>query len=103
MTIDDESFLSAYMDGQLSLDQQQAVESALIADPQLGEELRRLTLVRDLVAGLSRDVPVEVSSRVRRRVRGRSRLRRILAGPAGSTYGSAASGLGRGDGRALPP
>ncbi len=75
MTIDDESLLSAYMDGQLSPDRQQLVESAMIADPQLGEELRRLSLVRDLVAGLSHDASVDVSTAVLRRLRRKSRVR----------------------------
>jgi anti-sigma factor RsiW len=77
MTIDDESLLSAYMDGQLSPDHQQWVESAVIADPRLGEELRKLSLVRDLVAGLSHEASVDVSSAVLRRLHGRSRLRMI--------------------------
>ena len=42
MTLDDDSILSAYLDGQLGPEQQQAVESALFADPQLAKELRGL-------------------------------------------------------------
>lgn len=67
------------MDGQLSPDQQLLVESALVSDPQLGEELRSLTAVRDLLAGLPRPAAVDLTSRVRDRLRGKSRLRRILA------------------------
>ncbi len=77
MTLDDDSILSAYLDGELGPEQQQAVESALIADPQLAEEVRGLALLRDLVAGLPREVPEDVTSRVMRRVR-----RRALLGPA---------------------
>ncbi len=79
MTIDDDSLLSAYMDGQLSPEQQLAVESALVSDPQLGEELRSLTLVRDLLAGLPRDASVDVASRVMSRISGRSNLGMILS------------------------
>ena len=97
MTIEDESLLSAYMDGQLSPEQQQMVESAVIADPQLGEEFRRLSLVRDLVAGLSRDGPVDVSARVASRLRARSYLRRIWPGmpvrPLGRLHPARAAGM----------
>ena len=79
MIIDDDSLLSAYMDGQLSPDQQLLVESALVSDPQLGEELRGLTVVRDLLAGLPRPAAVDVTSRVRGRIPGTSRLQKILA------------------------
>jgi hypothetical protein len=97
MTIDDESLLSAYMDGQLSPEQQQLAESAVVADPRLGEELRKLSLVRDLVAGLSREVPVDVSARVRQRIRARSPLRRIWPGlplhPFGRLHPARAAGM----------
>ena len=79
MTIDDDSLLSAYMDGQLGPEQQLAVESALVSDPRRGEELRSLTLVRDLLAGLPRDASVDVASRVMSRISGRSRLGMILS------------------------
>lgn len=55
MHCDDDSFLSAYMDGQLNPDQQQLVESMLVARPQFGDKLRDLTVVRDMVVGLNRD------------------------------------------------
>ena len=83
MTIDDDSLLSAYMDGQLSPEQQLAVESALVSDPHLGEELRSLTLVRDLLAGLPRDASVDLASRVMSRISGRSRLGMILSAVPG--------------------
>ncbi len=67
------------MDGQLSPDQQLLVESALVSDPQLGEELRSLTAVRDLLAGLPRPAAVDVTARVRARIPGKSRLQTILA------------------------
>ena len=72
MTLDDDSILSAYLDGQLGPEQQQAVESALFADPRLAEELRGLAALRDLLAGLPREAPADVTSRVMRRVRRRA-------------------------------
>ena len=89
MTIDDDSLLSAYMDGQLDPDQLALIESALVADSRLGEELRSLTAVRDLVAGLPRPAAVDVTSRVRDRIRGKSRVRRILSAMPGRVRSSA--------------
>jgi hypothetical protein len=68
MNLDDESLLSAYLDGQLDPDQLRSVESALLSNPQLSEQLRSLTILRDLVGGLSRDVSVDVSSAVLERI-----------------------------------
>jgi hypothetical protein len=79
MTLDDDSLLSAYMDGELVPDHQQSVESALVSDPQLAERLRHLTTVRDLLAGLSRDTPVDVTGPVMNRIRRQVRLRELLA------------------------
>jgi anti-sigma factor RsiW len=79
MTLDDDSFLSAYMDGQLNPDQQQWVESALVADPQLAENLRRLTILRDLLASWPCDASVDVTAPVLNRIRRRLRLRALLA------------------------
>jgi hypothetical protein len=81
MTLDDDSLLSAYMDGQLDPEQYQTVESALVSDPQLAEQFRHLTTVRELLAGLSRDAPVDVTVPVLNRIRMRLRLRAILAAP----------------------
>jgi hypothetical protein len=64
MTNDDESFLSAYMDGQLDPEQQQRVEAAVAASPHVAEKLRGLGLVRDMVAGLPHDHWVDVSAKV---------------------------------------
>jgi hypothetical protein len=75
MNLDDESLLSAYLDGQLDPDQQQVVESALLSNPQLSEQLRALTIVRALVGGLSRDTSVDVSSAVLERIRPARRRR----------------------------
>jgi hypothetical protein len=78
MKLEDESLLSAYIDGQLDPDQHQAVELALSSNPQLAEQVRALTNVRDLVGGLSRDASVDVSSVVLERIRPkRGRLLRM--------------------------
>ena len=75
MTLDDESILSAYLDGQLGPEDQQAVEAALLEDPRLADELRGLSVLRDLLAGLPRESPVDLTSRVMRRVRRRAAFR----------------------------
>jgi hypothetical protein len=86
MMPDDDAYLSAYLDGQLGPDEQQAVEAALLDDPRLAEELRDLGAVRDLLAGLPRESPGDLTSRVMRRVRRRAMLgtaRGLIArGPA---------------------
>src|SRR5438270_391802 len=79
MTLDDDSLLSAYLDGQLSPDQQQLVESASVSDPHVAETLRNLTLVRDLLAGLSREAAVDVTAPVLARIHRQLRLRTVLA------------------------
>jgi hypothetical protein len=73
MTNDDESFLSAYMDGQLDPEQQQRVEAAVGASPHVAEKLRNLSLVRDMVAGLPHDGWIDVSSRVVQEIEARRR------------------------------
>ena len=75
MTLDDESILSAYLDGQLGPEDQQAVEAALLEDPRLADELRGLAVLRDLLAGGPRETPVDLTSRVMRRVRRRALFR----------------------------
>ncbi len=69
MNLEDESLVSAYIDGQLDPEQLQAVESALLSNSRLSEQLRTLTIVRDLVGGLSRDASVDVSTAVLKRIR----------------------------------
>jgi hypothetical protein len=69
MSSDDDTILSAYMDGQLDAAHQQRVEAALVASPRLSENLRALSAVRDLVAGLPREAGVDVSPEVMRRIR----------------------------------
>ena len=88
MMRDDDSRLSAFLDGQLDPVRRQQVESALVSNPRLAEELRRLAAVRDLVAGLPRDSSVDVTRQVMERIRGLPRSRPwfpwMPAGQAGS-------------------
>jgi hypothetical protein len=79
MNFEDETFLSAYMDGQLGPDDQQQVESVLVANPKLAEKLRVMTAVRDLVVGLHRDATVDVTHEVMDRIRQRRRSRSRFA------------------------
>jgi hypothetical protein len=72
MNLDVETFLTAHLDGEVDPEQRLGVESALVSDPRLAEDLRTLTAVRDLVAGLSRqahgpDVSAAVVARIERR------------------------------------
>jgi hypothetical protein len=78
MTNDDESILSAYMDGQLDPEQQQRVEAVVAASPQLAEKLRGLSMVRDMVAGLPHDGWVDVSLRVVHQIQARGSERGLL-------------------------
>jgi anti-sigma factor RsiW len=68
MSPNDESVLSAYIDGELDPLDRRAVESSLASNPRLAEEVRRLSAVRDLVSELSRPVGPDVSGEVLRRV-----------------------------------
>ncbi len=79
MNRDDDTFLSAYLDGQLDSDERHLVESALVSSPELAEKLRSLTSLRDLVAALNRDFSIDVTARVMGRVRTRRGARsRVL-------------------------
>src|SRR4051812_31797905 len=87
----DESLLTAYLDGELDPDQRTSIASALVSDPELAEQLRKLSSVRDLIAGLGRpaltvdlsgaiaDRVVAISDRGGRRPRLSPRRRRIAA------------------------
>jgi hypothetical protein len=68
MLPDDESLLSAYLDGELGREEHEAVESSLSADPRLAETLRGLIGVRDLLADLSRPVAEDATPEVMRRL-----------------------------------
>jgi hypothetical protein len=54
MNLEDESYLSAYLDGELDEEQRLQVESALRSNPRLAEHVQDLAAVRDLVSGLAR-------------------------------------------------
>jgi anti-sigma factor RsiW len=73
MNWEDDIFLSAYMDGQLDVDEQQQVESAVVSNPRLAERLRGLMAVRDLVSGLRPDGSIDVKHEVMDRIRRRRR------------------------------
>src|SRR5690348_6827386 len=47
MNLEEETFLTAYLDGTLEHEQRVCVESALVSDPRLGDRLRDLASVRD--------------------------------------------------------
>jgi hypothetical protein len=64
MLPDDESLLSAYLDGELGREEHEAVESCLSADPHLAETLRGLIGVRDLLADLSRPIAGDATREV---------------------------------------
>jgi hypothetical protein len=68
MLPDDESLLSAYLDGELGREGHEAVESFLNSDPRLTETLRGLVGVRDLLADLSRPVAGDAAPEVMRRL-----------------------------------
>jgi hypothetical protein len=70
MTSEDDSFLSAYLDGQLDPEEHQWVESALALDPQLVEQLRALTVVRNLVGVLARGQSVDLTAKVMAQIQG---------------------------------
>ncbi len=97
MMLDDKSLLSAYLDDELDPAGRLEVESALLTDPRLSEELHELAGVRELLAGLprpglSRDLADEVGARLgRRRAPWPSRwaFPPALAAPESSKLGSA--------------
>lgn len=72
MKLNEETFLSAYLDGDLDAGQRRRVESTLLSDARLSDDLRDLTAVRDLIAGLGRpSPPVDVSDPVMATIRRR--------------------------------
>ena len=54
MNLDDDSYLSAYLDDELDPADRLAIEWSVESSPPLGEQLRSLCLARDSVAGLDR-------------------------------------------------
>ena len=93
MNLEEETFLTAYLDGELPPGPREGVESTLASDPRLAEDLRRLTAVRDLVAGLPRPAaPVDVSAAVVARL-GR-RPAKVWAVRVAALFASAAALVG---------
>ncbi len=74
MILEDESILSAYLDGRLGPEERHAVESALLENSRLADDLRGLAAVRDLLAGLPREAPRNLAGRVLRQIRRRAML-----------------------------
>lgn len=115
MKLEDEIYLSAYLDGELDPEQRSSVESALLANPALAERLRQLTVVRDLVANLPRltlheDLSAAIVARAEARMLESrvSRFRRVpLAriGMAAAALAALTIGLGllTGHPRPVPP
>jgi anti-sigma factor RsiW len=76
MMLNDESLLSAYLDGELEPDQRSALEAVLLSDAALAKQLRGLAEVRGLVAGLPRpSLPVDLSAAVSAGIEARSLFR----------------------------
>jgi anti-sigma factor RsiW len=76
MMLNDESLLSAYLDGELAPDQRSALEAVLLSDAELAKQLRGLAEVRGLVAGLPRPrLPVDLSPAVSAGIAERSLFR----------------------------
>ncbi|WP_337175170.1 hypothetical protein [Paludisphaera sp.] len=72
-------------------ERRRAAEAAAASDPALAEELRSISAVRDLVAGLSRPSPPDLSGAVLRRIAARRRAR--LASRAAAAVVLLAGGL----------
>ena len=100
MNADDESLLSAYLDGELDPSERQAVETAIVSDPALAGKLTGLRSVSNLISALSRASSPDVSGHVMRRVadlvpvpRPWSRVRRALPRTALGLASTAAAAL----------
>lgn len=88
MNLDEETFLTAFLDGELDPKQHRRAKSAL-SDPKLAEHLRALASVRDMVSGLPRPPsPVDVSTMVVARIEAKRASRpfglRLRLAPDGS-------------------
>jgi hypothetical protein len=93
MNVDDEIFLSAYLDGELNSEQRQRVETAMLSDARLLDHLHALAAVREMVASLprvslDRDLSGIVTSTIERRRAGILRLPGIR--PVTTTLGARA-------------
>lgn len=88
MNPNEESLISAYLDGELDPPRRMKVEAALLADPKLAERLQELSCVRGFVSGLPRptvhhDVSGQVLARIEQlpQVRLRRFVRESLQSP----------------------
>lgn len=80
MNLDDESLLTAYLDGELTPRELARVDAALQSDPSLVARLGELARVRELVAGLPHPAPpFDVSQAVVQRLASSRSRRHILA------------------------
>lgn len=94
MTDEIHPLIPILLDDESPPDRRRAAEAAASADPAVAEELRSLAACRDLVAGLSRPGPPDVSSAVLRRIAVRRRFRavsRVAAAAAVLTAGGLAA------------
>lgn len=89
MNLDDETLLSAYLDGELPPEEGDRVDSTLVSDSGLADRLRDLVAVRDLVASLSRpSLHVDLASSVLARIENQSAFRpRRWALPRSNSWG----------------
>ena len=80
MNLDDDSYLSAYLDDELDPADRLAIEWSVESSPPLGEQLRSLSLARDSVAGLDRPgIPRDLAPIVVARLASNRRKARIQA------------------------
>ena len=92
MNLDDESFLSAYLDDELDAPRRVAVEAALRSDPHLTRRLGELAAARDLVAGLARPAaPAGLPAAILSRLPDRRPAPRLLRLPQYLALGAAAA------------
>jgi hypothetical protein len=81
MTRDDDIFLSAYLDGELDADQHHLVDSALASGTELADRLRAISVVRDFLAGLTREPGADVMAPVMDRIRAQRGARLDVRAP----------------------
>ncbi|OJW19470.1 MAG: hypothetical protein BGO49_09115 [Planctomycetales bacterium 71-10] len=98
MTDEPNPLISTLLDDESPPDRRRAAEAAAAADPALAEELRSLAVCRDLVAGLSRPGPPDLSGAVLRSIAARRRSRAVSRAAAAAVLvagGLAAYSAGR--------
>jgi hypothetical protein len=91
MTLDDESLLTAYLDGELGPEERVAVELALVSDAELAERYRQITAIHEFVGGLAVPMlPADLAGPVVAAIERRSRSRRLgVAWPMGGRRAAA--------------